>query len=540
MRLFIESLHMRQGHYCFVIIVNSAMVLLIKYLAKVLTFMNLRFAGSIHQRLILIIMATAVFAVCTGVMAVSTMHYLSATEELRDEMEVTAGLVAAQMRSALDFNDPIRAQEVLRRLRTNQTVNQACVYTLDNQLYSAYTRQGVIASCQKNLSLKGIEKLEKLTILYPIKGVALANSEPELRGMILIQGNDNRIADYFQRTFVIGFLAILGVGVMTYIFASYFQRSISKPIYDLSDIAQNVSTFKDYSVRAQKGQMRGLPKEILTLYQSFNSMLSEIEDRDRKLRKKNEELVNSKELAEAANLSKSQFLANISHELRTPLNAIIGFSDILQTQTYGPIGNEKYIEYIRDIHDSGGHLLEIINDILDLSKAEAGKITLDLDEFKPERPIEKCITILSEKALQNNVEIRQNYDERLPYLVADRVRFTQIILNILSNAVKFTDPGGYVEIAMKAQQGNNDISFFTITITDSGIGMSPQDVQQALEPFGQADGGLNRKYEGTGLGLPLTKKLVELHNASIDIKSEVGKGTSVTLRFISDPSLIKV
>ncbi len=499
--------------------------------------------GSIRQRLTVIITVATSLAVFVAVTMVSVSHYLTANKELANEIDITAELTISRLRSALAFNDPIRAQDILNTLNTNQVIVRACLYTIDEKVYAEYASSLVQSGCPQRgtLALKDIESdvlrsWKPISRLQSIDGVS---DDEDVIGYLYFEGNDSRISEYFYNTFLVSAMVTLGVILVTYFLAAYFQRSLSRPIYALSDLAKNVSTYKDYSVRAQGKDLEDLPKEILTLYQSFNSMLTEIEDRDRKLRKKNTELVQSKEMAEAANLSKSQFLANISHELRTPLNAIIGFSNILGNQTFGPLGDPKYLEYINDINESGAHLLDIINDILDLSKAEAGKLTLDLEEFRTDKMIQKCINILSERASQSDVTINTHFPERMPYMVADRVRFTQIVLNILSNAVKFTEKGGKIDISIEVQEGNNHISFFTLTIQDTGIGMSRRDVEQALQPFGQIDSGLNRKYEGTGLGLPLTHKLVELHNASMEIRSEVGKGTTVTLRFISDPGLIK-
>ncbi len=264
-------------------------------------------------------------------------------------------------------------------------------------------------------------------------------------------------------------------------------------------------------------------------------MLSEIDARNIQLRKQYDELAKAKELAESANKAKSQFLANISHELRTPLNAVIGFSSILMNQLFGPLGDQKYLEYAKDINSSGAHLLDIINDILDLSKAEAGKLTLNYEEVHIAKAINKCLTIISDRAQKGKVTVTTEVPKMLPMLIVDRLRFVQIILNILSNAVKFTNEGGKVHLAVHTNEVEGVVTEFIITVQDTGIGMSKEGLEHAFQSFGQVDSGLNRKYEGTGLGLPLTKKLLELQHGSITIDSELGSGTLVTLVFPAMP-----
>ena len=286
------------------------------------------------------------------------------------------------------------------------------------------------------------------------------------------------------------------------------------------------------------GALNVMPREIESLSDSFNAMLDEIEDRDGRLTRKNRDFEKARADAEAANVAKSQFLANVSHELRTPLNAIIGFSTMLHEQQFGPLGNEKYIEYARDINDSGKHLLDVINDILDLSKAESGTLSVVWGLVSLQKIIEKALNIIAGQAHHRKIDIYTDFPEKLPKMVADRVRVMQILLNLLSNAVKFTPEGGKIIIRAFAEAAKNGVHYFTIEVEDTGIGMSQSSMDKAFLSFNQIDAGLNRRYEGAGLGLPLTKRLVDLHHGKIKITSVEGRGTKVTVRLTSDPALL--
>ncbi|RMD63529.1 MAG: hypothetical protein D6826_04700 [Alphaproteobacteria bacterium] len=229
----------------------------------------------------------------------------------------------------------------------------------------------------------------------------------------------------------------------------------------------------------------------------------------------------------AANRAKSEFLANMSHELRTPLNAIIGFSEIMLGETFGKIGNPKYVEYLRDIHESGTHLLEIINDLLDLSKIEAGKMTLDEAPLDITRLVRNTLRLMSDKAEERGIALSCDMAEDIPPIVADERKVKQVLINLLSNAIKFTSHGGWVKVRVAVDADGR----LTISVADNGIGISQQDQKAVLRPFAQADSGLNRKYEGSGLGLPLAKKIVELHGGTLTLESELTRGTTVTVTF---------
>ena len=240
-----------------------------------------------------------------------------------------------------------------------------------------------------------------------------------------------------------------------------------------------------------------------------------------------ETLRNAKEEADAANKSKTDFLANMSHELRTPLNAILGYAEVIQRQIIGPVGTEKYIEYAENIGTSGHYLLSIIDDILEVSKIEAGMIELREDVFDIAGTVNDVVRIICGRAKEAGIKLEIGTLEDLPYLKADERKLKQILLNLLSNAVKFTGKGGRVDITAR-ELPDGGLEF---RVTDNGIGMAQEDIPRAMERFGQIGDVLTRQHAGTGLGLPLSASLVELHGGKLELTSERGNGTTVTLRF---------
>lgn len=249
------------------------------------------------------------------------------------------------------------------------------------------------------------------------------------------------------------------------------------------------------------------------------------------INKQHEEKLNlekAKTAAETQNQQKSMFLANVSHELRTPLNAIIGFSEIIKDEVMGPLGHPQYKEYVTDINSSGVHLLSLINDILDYSKAEARKLDVEAVDIDLSKIAHSCLRLVEPRANEAKVKLTENLPTKHVVMSADPKRMKQIILNLLSNSVKFTQEGG--EVALTIQEDVLD-GIVILTVADNGIGIAAKDISKAMAPFGQIDSSISRKYEGTGLGLPLTKKLTELMGGKFDIKSEVGLGTTVILTF---------
>ena len=238
------------------------------------------------------------------------------------------------------------------------------------------------------------------------------------------------------------------------------------------------------------------------------------------VRRNQERLIAAKEAAEAANRAKSEFLANMSHELRTPLNAIIGFSGMMSDRMFGPLG-DRYVEYANIIGDSGRHLLAIITDILDVAKADAERLLLAEEQVEIEEVVELGSKIVEDMARRAHIEFISEIVKPLPPMMADPAKLTQILVNLLSNAVKFTPPGGKVRLKVerRVHQG------ITFRVEDTGIGMSAEQIPIAMAPFGQISNSMTRQHDGVGLGLPLTKRLVELHGGTIEIDSEPGKGT---------------
>lgn len=236
------------------------------------------------------------------------------------------------------------------------------------------------------------------------------------------------------------------------------------------------------------------------------------------------EIIAAKERAEIASRVKTEFLANMSHELRTPLNAIIGFSDVMISGLFGKL-NKRYDEYIKNISDSGKHLLGVINDILDVSRIETGNMEIEPERVKVSELVDIAVRLINDRARANDIKIIKQVDRTIPDINVDSQRMKQAVINILSNAVKFTPEGGKITIST----GNTANGSIQIIIADTGIGMKKEDIKTALLPFGQVDSRLARKYEGTGLGLPLTKSFIEMHSGRLTIKSKPEVGTTVTI-----------
>jgi signal transduction histidine kinase len=260
--------------------------------------------------------------------------------------------------------------------------------------------------------------------------------------------------------------------------------------------------------------------------QRLRAHIAELEATKAELEQSLEDRAVALSRADAASRSKSAFLAAMSHELRTPLNAIIGFSEVMAFEAYGPIGNPQYRNYVSDIRDSGKHLLALIADILDLSRMEAGKTELEEKSLQVPALVSDCLRMVEHQAEKAGLSLTRDVPSDLPRLFGDERRIKQVLLNLLGNAVKFTQEGGSVKVG--AWLGDDGLA---ISVSDTGIGIAPEDMARAFETFGQIDSMVARHHQGAGLGLPLAKQLMDLHGGSLELASVIGQGTVATIRF---------
>jgi len=299
-----------------------------------------------------------------------------------------------------------------------------------------------------------------------------------------------------------------GVGIFT---ALYVMKAVVRPIAKISDT------------------MRLVAEGDLSLSIPFQQRKDEIGFLARALRVFRDNAIEEQHLriakdgAEAANRTKSEFLANMSHELRTPLNAVIGFSEIIRLEMFGPVG-ERYRGYATAIFNSGSHLLELINEILDLSKLEAGQFELSEEEIDLAGTVEACLHLVEALAQKSKIRLSTALDRDVRLIRGDDRRMRQVLINLLSNAVKFTPEGGQVRVSSFLKNGG-----LAIEVSDTGIGIAAEDIPKVMASFGQIESKISRKHEGSGLGLPLAKHLVELHGGTLTIESQVNVGTTVTV-----------
>jgi two-component system cell cycle sensor histidine kinase PleC len=269
-------------------------------------------------------------------------------------------------------------------------------------------------------------------------------------------------------------------------------------------------------------------KKLVGSEQRLMATVTDLQQSQQKLESQAQQLAELAQSAAEANQAKSKFLANMSHELRTPLNAIIGFSEIMESGMFGALGSDKYVEYCRDIHRSGEYLLDVINDVLDMSKIEAGRLKLDLEHIDLDRELSDALRVVTTRAQDKNLEVRSKIASGIS-LKADRRAFKQIALNLLSNAVKFTPEQGRITVRGRVSRGA-----VVIGIQDSGIGIARDALQKLGRPFEQVESQLTKTHHGSGLGLAIAKSLIELHGGEMRIRSTLGVGTTVVVRLPLD------
>ncbi len=461
----------------------------------------------IKQKVTFITLLTSCVAIMISSAVFIVGDLLNSRRELAKEVSTTAQIVGRNSAAAILFDDERAAADILAALASKPNIISGSIVTADARVFATYIRDPQNGAASESDATGS--PADSISVAEPI------TVDGGTIGHIILKSDLAYIYNQMQLQLAVATIATLLSLMIAVILSSRLERVITRPIMHLVDVMRSVTWGRNYGTRALKHGH----DELGVLIDGFNAMLEEIEA--------NQDSLAARMRAESANRAKSEFLANMSHELRTPLNAILGFSEILGKQQFGPLGCERYRSYVEDIHDSGKHLLGIINDILDLSKAEAGKLTLDEDDVALEGVIRQCLRMLDARATAQGVTITPHFPARVPRLSADARLVSQVLINLLTNSVKFTPEGGSVTISFDAEADGGCV----IRIADTGIGIAPENIAKVRKPFAQVATAFSRNHQGTGLGLPLVDQIMKLHGGSLEIESALGVGTTVSIRF---------
>ncbi len=496
---------------------------------------------SIKRKLTLITMLTSSAALVLSSFSFLIYDLISFRHLLIEDLMTQAGIIGYNSAGAMEFKDVPAATATLSALTAKEDIVTAGLYGRDSKIFAHYVRNNNVIpallpahSQDKGYRFEG----GNLQVFHDV------TLNGEHLGTLFLQSDMRQWSVRAKRYAGILCIFVLISGLFALFVSSKLQRLISRPILHLEDTMRVVSANRNYEVRATKSY----GDEIGRLIDGFNTMLSEIQQRDSALRGANEELktrtgelekeilyrkqtqeelLKAKHTAEEASRAKSTFLANMSHELRTPLNAIIGYSEMLEEETRES-GKSDDAKDLRKIQSAGKHLLALINDVLDLSKIEAGKMGLHLESFEVAPLIDEMITTLQPAAAKNSNKIQVHVANEVGAMRADVTKVRQILFNLLSNACKFTDHGIIsVDVDKDKIEGHNWVRF---RVCDTGIGITAKQRENLFHEFSQADASIARKYGGTGLGLAITYRFVQLMKGRIAVESEPGKGATFTVR----------
>jgi signal transduction histidine kinase/CheY-like chemotaxis protein len=465
--------------------------------------------SSIKRKLTLVIMVTSCVALVLACVAFLLYERASFHADLVAQMSTLAEVTGKNCAASLSFDRPEDAQKTLGNLRGESQLLAACIYKDDR----------VWARFPANLKNESLPSLPARADGHWFEGNSLKLFRPildpdngERIGTLFVESNLGQVQYRIRRSVVIA-CAVLALSVLVALLLSArLQRVISGPVLQLADTARTVSTKKDYSLRAQKQDA----DEVGALIDSFNDMLAQIQKRDTDLQE-------ARVAAERANQAKTNFLSFMSHELRTPLTSIIGFSEMLITELQAD-GRSEWVDDLRRVHDSGRYLLELINDILDISKIEAGKMEVHLETFDLGALVRDLRDVMRPLVESKNNELKIECPETIGTMQADRIKVRQCLLNLLSNASKFTEKGVVTLSAGRIRKNGSDWLIFQVK--DTGIGMTPEQMAKLFRAFTQADDSTSRRYGGTGLGLALTRRFCEMMGGEVRVASEPGKGST--------------